>query len=658
MSRWIAVLAVAARVVVTGAVAIGVGGKAIAEQPAAPMFERDILPILNAHCLSCHGGLHQQGNLDLRTLKSMQAGGEQGAAIVVGNADKSLLWQRVTSDEMPPKPIKVSAQQKAVLRRWIESGAPMAAAAPPVVLTSQKRTAEELAAFIDREIDARLAEAKVPASPPADDGEFLRRVYLDMHGRIPSREVATAFLTSSESNKRQRLVESLLGDPVYGEYWARLWRDRVAVDVVKEGHIKPAQSQAFHVWLAEALNKGRPWNELVREMITAERQAPAVAFIRQSIEDGQPKTKRLAASTARRFLGVQLQCAECHDHPFTTWTQADFWGIAAFFSRTTQIEKDNNAILDTEMGPKATRFGNKPLVRKEGGAVLFPEDAGPRAGQLVPAKFLEGGPVTLPEQLSETRTPRHILADWVTSPENVMFAQATANRLWAQVFGRGLVEPVDGLDPQNLPSHPALLNSLAGELVASGYDFKHLLRGMALSRAYQRTHRTVEGNESDASLYSHATIKAIRPEPFYDCLIIASSNDYKGGKLDKMEVPGSPTKGELSVLANRGSFLSLFQTDDVDGDPTAYTQALPQALALLNQPMTNNANKFVDQAVREQGDDAEIVSRIYVGVLSRFPTADELSMIQEYLAQQPNTPARFQAVWWALINSPEFAVIP
>jgi hypothetical protein len=656
MFRWIAVLAVAARIVVIGAVAMGVGGKAIAEQPAAPVFERDVLPILNAHCLSCHGGLHQQGKLDLRTLKSMQAGGEQGAAIVPGSADKSLLWQRVTSDEMPPKPIKVSAQQKAVLRRWIESGAPMAAAAPPVALTSKKRTAEELAAFIDREIDTRLAEAKVPASPPADDGEFLRRVYLDMHGRIPSREVATAFLTSTESNKRQRLVDSLLGDPRYGEYWAGLWRDRVAVDVItcdKRKMITPAQTKAFHVWLAEALNKNRPWNELVREMITAEGESPPVAFIRQSMEDGQPTAKRLAASMSRRFLGVQLQCAECHDHPFTTWTQADFWGMAAFFSRTAFVDKGKKGIFDTEKGFGSTRYGNKALVRKDGGVVLIPEDAGPRAGQEVAAKFLEGGPVTLSEKFSATETPRHTLAAWVTAPENVIFARATVNRLWAQVFGRGLVEPVDSLDAANLPSHPALLNSLTGELVASGYDVKHMLLGMTLTRAYQRTHRTVEGNESDTSLYSHATIKAIRPEPFYDCLIVASGSDLKSGN---MEVSGSG-KG-TDTLASRGAFLSLFKTDEVDGDPTTYTQALPQALALLNQPLTNEVNKLVGQAVGEKGDDAEIVSRIYVGVLGRFPATDELSMIQEYLARQPNTPARFQAVWWALINSPEFAVIP
>lgn len=634
--------------------------KAAVHQSASPVFERDVLPILNAHCLSCHGGLHQKGKLDLRTLTTIHAGGKEGAAIVPGNADKSLLWQRVASDEMPPRPIKVSAEQKAILRRWIQSGAPSAGAAPALAVPSKKRSAEELAAAIDREIDSRLAAEKIPASPLADDGEFLRRIYLDVHGRIPPRAKAEAFLTNTEPNKRQQLIESLLGDLLFGEYWSRLWRDRVAVPVAAGDGLGANHTQAFQTWLADGFNKSRPWNELVREMITAEGDSPAVAFIRQCMDDGQPRAGKLAASTAKRFLGVQIQCAECHDHPFTTWKQDDFWGLAAFFSRTARVEKNKTetrtGIYDTEKGPAATRFGLKPLVRKDGGAVLLPDDAGPHAGKVVAAKFLEGGPVTLPEKLSEKELPRRILADWLTSPKNALFARATVNRLWAQVFGRGLVEPVDSLDTENLPSHPALLNDLAGELVASSYDVKHLLRGILLSRAYQRTHRTVAGNESDRSLYSHATIKSIKPEAFYDCLIIASGTDLKDGKTSSMAVGGKSAKGES--LGSRSEFLKLFKTDEVDGDPTEYTQGVPQVLALLNERSTNVVNKLVEQAMKEKGDDDEVVSRIYVGVLSRRPTSEELSIVRDYLGRQPNDPARFQAVWWALVNSPEFAVIP
>lgn len=622
---------------------------------AEPTFERDVLPILNAHCLQCHGGLQQKGKLDLRTLAAVNSGGKNGKAIEPGQPGNSLLWQRIENDEMPPRPIKVSAEQKQIIHRWIQGGARQAEVPAALAIPAKARTPEELAALIDREIDAQLAANMIPASPAAEDGEFLRRIYLDVHGRIPTRMQAEAFHGSTEPNKRQKLIETLLRDPIYGEYWARLWRDRVAVPVAAGEDLRSTHTLAFHKWLTDAFNQNRPWNELVREMITAEGEAPPVAFIRQCMDDGQPRAGRLAASAAKRFLGIQLQCAECHDHPFTTWKQDDFWGLAAFFSRTAKVDKGRTetrtGIYDTDNGPPKTRFGLKPLVRKESGAVLIPEDAGPHAGNVVVAKFLEGGPIKLVDKAS----PRHILADWVTSSSNTFFARATVNRLWAQVFGRGLVEPVDSLDAENLPTHPTLLNALAGELVASRYDLKHLLRGMLQSRAYQRTHRTVAGNEKDEKLYSHACIKVIAPESFYDCLVVASGGELKDGKAG-ISVSGKAVKGE--VLITRTEFLKLFKTDDIDGSPMDYTQGIPQVLALLNERATNATNKLVDQAIREKGNEDAIVTRIYVGVLSRQPSSDELTIVREFLSRRSTDPGRFQAVWWALVNSPEFAMIP
>jgi hypothetical protein len=572
-----------------------------------------------------------------------------------GNPENSLLWQRIASDEMPPRPIKVSAEQKQTIKRWIQGGAKSAGLTRDLVIPAKARTAVELAAFIDRELDARLTANKIPASPAAEDGEFLRRIYLDVHGRIPTREQAEVFLDSKAPDKRQKLIEALLADPAYGYYWARLWRDRVAVPVAAGEDLRGTHTLAFHNWLTEAFNKNRPWNEIVREMIAAEGEAPPVAFIRQCMDDGQPRAGRLAASTAKRFLGIQLQCAECHDHPFTTGKQDDFWGMAAFFSRTTNVSKNKKesrvGIYDTETGPPKTRFGLKPLVRKDAGAVVVPDDAGPHAGKVVVAKFLEGGAV----KLDDKAPARNVLADWVTSSKNAYFARATANRLWAQVFGRGLVEPVDSLDMDNPPSHPALLNALAGELVASGFDLKHLLRGMLLSRAYQRSHVTVAGNEKDETLYSHAIIKVVSPESLYDCLVIASGGQLKATQAE-IAAGGKRVKGE--ILGSRGDFLKLFKTDDVDGNPTDYTQGIPQVLALLNERATNTRNKLVDQAATEKGDDDAIVTRIYVGVLSRRPSGDELTIIREFLSRRSTDPGRFQAVWWSLVNSPEFAVIP
>lgn len=619
---------------------------------AGPLvYERDVLPILHSHCLQCHGGLHRKGKLDLRTAGAALHGGSSGKVIVPGDPNASLLWKTIASDEMPKGPTKVSVEHKEIIRRWIADGAKSLQQPGAFVAPTRPRSAEEIAKLIYDEIDRRLAEAKIPSSPPADDGEFQRRVWLDVIGRIPPRAEAAAFLDDSSADKRAKLIDHLLARPEFGRYWARLWRDRVAVPVGAGEDLKGSYTTKFHKWLAEEINKNRPWDELVRAMITAEGEDPPVAFIRQCMDDGQPRAGKLASSTARRFLGIQLQCAECHDHPFANWKQSDFWGLAAFFSRTAKVEPNKKkgetrkGIYDTETGPPKTRFGLLPLDRKEGGAVVIPEDAGPAAGQVVPAQLLASRTV----QLDERSPTRPVLADWVTSPKNALFARATVNRLWWQVLGRGLVNPVDSLDPENPPTHPELLDALAGELVAAKFDLKHLLRGMLLSRAYQRTHASIPGNEHDTTLYSHASCKAVAPEAFWECLVIASCSDP-----DKGAVSGA----SQTVLGSRNHFLRLFNTDEMDGEPGDYTQGIPQVLTLLNDPAMHRPNRLVEQAVREKGEPDEVLTRLYVAVLSRRPTEEELQVAREFVTGRNGTTEAYQAVWWALVNSPEFAVIP
>lgn len=616
-----------------------------------PTFERDVLPILNSHCLQCHGGLHRKAELDLRTISSALAGGESGKVVTPGEPDASLLWKKIASDEMPKSPTKVSAEQKAIIRRWIAEGAKSVRLASEFVVPDKPRAAEELAKQIDDAIDRRLAAAKVPASPQADDGEFQRRVWLDVSGRIPTRADATAFLDDASPDKRAQLIGRLLAAPEFGQYWARLWRDRVAVPIGAGEDLKGQYTANFQKWLAEEFNKNRPWDELVRAMIAAEGEDPAIAFVRQCMDDGQPRAGKLASSAARRFLGVQLQCAECHDHPFAAWKQADFWGLAAFYSRTAKVEpnpkkgENRKGIYDTEAGPPKTRFGLLPLERKEAGAVVIPMDAGPAAGQVVPARLLSSETISLDDKSPS----RPVLAEWLTSPKNAQFARASVNRLWWQVFGRGLVEPVDSLDPENPPTHPELLDALAGEFVAAKFDVKYVLRGMLLSRAYQRTHAAIVENEQDQTLYSHATCKAVSPESFWDSLIAAAGQN--------------PDKGALSgasqaTLGNKQAFLRLFDTDEMDGSPGDYTQGIPQVLTLLNDPAMNKPNRAVEQAVREKGEPNEIVTRLYLAVLSRRPNDEELKVAHEFVVERKGTPEAYQAVWWALVNSPEFAVVP
>ena len=616
-----------------------------------PTFERDVLPILNSHCLQCHGGLHRKAELDLRTISAALVGGKSGKVVTPGDPDASLLWKKITTDEMPKNPIKVSAEQKEIIRRWIAAGTKSVQQASQFVVPDKPRSADEIAKLIDGAIEQRLTESRIVPSPQSDDGEFQRRVWLDVIGRIPGRADAVAFLDDASPEKRAQVIDRLLAAPEFGQFWARLWRDRVAVPIGAGEDLKGQYTANFQKWLAEELNKNRPWDELVRAMLSAEGEDPAIAFVRQCMDDGQPRAGKLASSAARRFLGVQLQCAECHDHPFATWKQSDFWGMAAFFSRTATVEPNPNkgesrkGIHDTEAGPPKTRFGLLPLERKEAGAVVIPVDAGPAAGQIVPARLLSGETVSLDVKLPS----RPVLAEWITSPKNALFARATANRLWWQVFGRGLVEPVDSLDPENPPTHPELLDSLAGELVAAKFDIKHLLRGMLLSRAYQRSHVALVENKQDQTLYSHATCKVLAPEAFWECLVLSS-----GGDPDKGAISGASG----TALGSRSSFLKLFDTDEMDGAPSNYTQGIPQVLTLLNDSAMHKPNRLVEQAVREKGEPDEIVTRLYVAVLSRRPHDEELAITREFIAERKGTPAAYQAVWWALVNSPEFAVIP
>jgi hypothetical protein len=375
-------------------------GSASAEaKGSAPTFERDVLPILSSHCLGCHGGLHKKGGLDLRTHASTLAGAKGGKVVVPGDPKASTLYTTVESDEMPRSPLKVSAAHKEVLRAWIAAGAKSARHEGPLNVPDKARTPAELAKFIDQQIDARLKIAGVTASPQASDGEFLRRVYLDVTGRIPTYAEATAYLDDTRADKHEKLIDVLLARPEYGQHWARLWRNRVAVPIGAGEDLNGKYTAEFERWLAEAFNKNRPWDELVRNMIAAEGESPPVAYIRQCMDDGQPRAGKLAASVSRRFLGIRLECAECHDHPFAAWKQDDFWALAAFFGQTAKVEKNKtetrSGIYDSEKGPPRTRFGLLPLVRKEHGSVVIPVDAGPRAGTVVPARFPTGDVVKL-----------------------------------------------------------------------------------------------------------------------------------------------------------------------------------------------------------------------------------------------------------------------
>lgn len=506
------------------------------------------------------------------------------------------------------------------------------------------------ATVIDTEIDKNLAALKIPASPQADDAEFLRRVTLDLTGRIPTYQQTVAFLDSKAPDKRQKLIDELLDSPAYGEHLATVWRNQLIPRELNLSGKGGGQRDAFSPWLAEQFNDNRGWNAVVTDLLAAEGNPaanPATAFLLANGENGRPQPNKVAGNVAALFWGVNLRCAECHNHPFSHWKQADFWGTAAFFGKLQSGgDKGGPQGLSESAAPgTAGKVKGQPGVTISGSAIVIPSGSGKSAGQVVKARFLGGDEPTL--DANEPFRPR--FAAWATAADNPYFAKAAVNRMWAHFFGRGFVNPLDGFDETNPASHPELLDKLAKEFTASGFDLKHLARFITTSKAYQRTSRPVPGNETDTVAFSHMAVKVLTPEVLCDALAVATR--------------GTPERPEV-----REQFARAFRSDE-DAAPTDYIQGIPQLLRLMNAPsrgsgssgkevkgVTDNGGPILDRLYSAKASHAEAVETLYLTVLSRRPTAEEVELMESYLTKRKDDREGYRGVLWILLNTSEFAL--
>ncbi len=504
---------------------------------------------------------------------------------------------------------------------------------------------------IDGEIAKRLQEKKIPASPLADDAEFLRRVTLDLTGQIPSYERTTTFLADRDPKRRAKLIDELLESPEFGKHFAV-----ILSQLLLGTEIAAPQREIFKGWLAAEINKGQTWDKLVHAMITAEGEAktnPAAVFVLAQTDDNKLMPNLMAASTTRYFLGVQLQCAECHNHPFTNWKQTEFWGMAAFFAKV-KVATPKKGQSDGPVGLTESFAATDP--KKKGPAavksasITIPATAGKSVGKVVKAKFLEAG-----EPVLDVERPfRPALANWVTSPENKYFARAAVNRLWFVLFGRGIVNPVDDMHADNEPTHPELLQALADDFKASSFNLKHFVRCVCNSEAYQRTSRPVKGNEDDRDGFSHMAVKVMGPEVLYDALTRALGVKELNVTTGKIATTGKGGAAKTSAGNNRDKFIKFFKTQDADSLPTDFTHGIPQVLNLMNDPQFNKGGPVVDRIIAAKLPRDEAVERLYLTVLSRRPNSDESKRLSRYLDGEPDPARGYASVLWALINSPEF----
>jgi hypothetical protein len=511
------------------------------------------------------------------------------------------------------------------------------------------RDAVKVAAEIDRLIAAKLAEAKIPSSPVCDDAEFIRRASLDIIGQVPSAERVAAFLKDTDPTKRAKLIDELLADPEYGEHFAGIWYHQM---VKRDSDNRLLISESFAGWMAERFNKNAGWNQIVSDILTAEGprdKNPATVFWFAHVgPDREPEPNRITATASRMFLGIRLECCECHNHPFTTLKQTDFWGVAAFFTQvdsdgTRNMQVKSGVVPSIHEGAAVKSKGAKKKLNNDppapAGSIVIPDTK----GKTVKARFLLGSE---PNVAGKT-VLRPTFASWATAPGNQYFARAAVNRWWANFFGRGLVSPIDDMRPDNQSLHPAVLDLLAKEFTASGFDLKHLIRCICNSQTYQRTSRPLPDNKKDEELYSHAAVRMMTADQLYDSLEVALSH-----------APADRAKGAAKLKGGgpREQFRKFFHTE-ADDDASAvadYAHGIPQVLLLMNSSEMNNTSAVIAKLMKTESTPEKIIEALYLRVLARRPSAAETAKMTAYVKREQDPAQGYSDVMWALLNSAEF----
>jgi hypothetical protein len=494
-------------------------------------------------------------------------------------------------------------------------------------------------AFIDEMIREAWAEAKVKPSRLATDEEFLRRAYLDVIGRIPNIKEANAFLNSKEQGKRQKLISYLLQDPDYAKNLATQW---TIVLIGRGRQERQVDREQLSSWLRREFNNERPWNEMVYDLITAKgsnKENGAANFTLAHLEFGAVP---LTSITTRAFLGQQIQCTQCHDHPSNDWKQADFWGINAFFKGV----RREDVMKETATGAEV--YDHTLLSDEPTDAYASYDKRNGLVGIAFP-RFLDGRKIA---QGTEVSNRREELAKLVADPKNMDMARAFVNRTWGHFMGRGFVNPVDDFGAHNPASHPELLDKLAEEFQNSGYDVKALIRWITASEAYNLSSMMTKQNEKDETLFSHMALKPMTPEQLFDSLITATAAHKASG--------GDTTKKRDQWM---GQFLFTFANDEGE-EGSSFQGTIPQALMMMNgdlmeQAVSGKPGSFLNDLAAQAGKSRRggvgmMVDGIFLASLTRHPTRAERAKAEGVLESNPDTAYVLEDLFWALLNSNEF----
>jgi hypothetical protein len=623
-------------------------GLALSPAGAAEIdFSHDIVPVLRQFCGNCHTGGEMQGGLSLNSRESLLAGGDSGTAVIPGKSGEGELMARITSTEdwlrMPPEGDPLPAATVALLRRWIDAGLPwepgfsfLAPGYEPPLEPRQVALPPPTGGRshpVDRIVDAYLAEQGVEPFPVVDDAAFLRRVSLDLVGLLPTPEQLADFLADSRPDRRQRLIDSLLDNPVaYADHWLTFWNDLLRNDYTGTGFITGGRKQITQ-WLYAALSENKPYDQMVRELITP---APgAEGFIqgirwRGDVNSSQTQEIQFAQNITQAFLGINMKCASCHNSFIDRWTLEETYGLAAIYAT----------------GPLEIHRCDKPLGQHARAAWIFPELGQIRAD------------APQPERLEQ-------LAALMTHPENGRLTRTMVNRIWHRLMGRGIVHPVDAMHTP--PWNADLLDYMATHLATEGYDLKQTIRLICNSQTYQAaTPPRDTSPDAPESPFRGPLARRMTAEQFLDAVwqITASGPAKPDAPVDRPpQADGAgPPMVRASLMNNEPLMTAL-------GRPTRdqIVSMRPTDLTALEAIHLSNGQRLADaitsgaasalQQIRESGQPLDAwTERLFLLALSRRPTPEERAAASELLGEQP-AEQDIEDLMWAVLMLPEFQLV-
>jgi Protein of unknown function (DUF1549)/Protein of unknown function (DUF1553) len=481
--------------------------------------------------------------------------------------------------------------------------------------------------YIDTLVHKKLNDLRITPSDLCTDEAFVRRAYVDIVGLLPTPEEYDRFMKSPASNKREALVDELLGRKEFAELWVMKWAE--LLQIKSSNQVSYKATLLYYNWLQDKISKNVPVNEWVQELLGASGgtfKNPATNYYQNETD-----ILKVSENVAQVFMGMRIQCAQCHNHPFDRWTMNDYYGFAAFFS---------------QIGRKATDDPRELIVFNSGGG----EVSNPVTKHQMKPKFLGGAE---PDVAGKDR--RQVLAAWLASPDNQYFATNLANIVWGHFFGRGIIDQVDDVRVSNPPSNGELLETLGKKFTEYRYDFKKLVRDICTSRTYQLSTIPNASNEGDTRNFARQTVRRIRAETMLD--IISQATETKN------KFPGLPL-GARAVQIADGNVSTYFLTtfgratrETVCSCEVKLEPTLSQSLHMLNGDATTNRirqGQLIQKRLAEKKPPEQIIEELYLRTLTRRPSAEEMAKLQAALKEEPDQPKGLEDVFWALMNTREF----